>query len=162
MTESPTRVRYGMIAATTGVAVMLYLDRACLGILDEQIKPLLADTPAAQAERFGDLSSAFFWAYAACQVPAGWLGDRYGARRVLPAYLFLWSVCTGLMGLAEGFAALFALRLACGAFEAGAYPLAAGIVRRWVPAAARGLASGCVAVGGRLGMAAAPTLTVAL
>jgi ACS family glucarate transporter-like MFS transporter len=151
-----------MILATTGVAVMLYLDRACLGILDEQIKPLLADTPAAQAERFGDLSSAFFWAYAACQVPAGWLGDRYGARRVLPAYLFLWSVCTGLMGLAGGFAALFVLRLLCGAFEAGAYPLAAGIVRRWVPAAARGLASGVVAVGGRLGMAAAPTLTVAL
>lgn len=158
----PTRVRYGMIALTTAVAVMLYLDRACLGILDQQIKPLLADTPDEQRELFGDLSSAFFWAYALFQLPAGWLGDRFGARAVLAAYLFLWSACTGLMGFADGFAALFVLRLACGMFEAGAYPLAAGVVRRWVPATARGAASGCVAVGGRLGMAAAPTLTVGL
>ena len=161
-TERPTRVRYGMVAATTLVAVMLYLDRACLGILDQQIKPLLADHPDDQRRLFGDLSSAFFWSYALFQLPAGWLGDRYGARVVLAVYLFLWSACTGLMGLADGFALLFVLRLGCGMFEAGAYPLAAGVVRRWVPATARGLASGCVAVGGRLGMAVAPPLTVAL
>ena len=158
MTERPTRVRYSMIAATTLVAVMLYLDRVCLSIVGEQLKPNLKLTD----EQFTDLLSAFFWAYALFQLPAGWLGDRYGPRRVLAAYLLLWSACTGLMGLANGFAALFALRLGCGAFEAGAYPLAAGVVRRWVPASARGTASGLVAVGGRVGGAVAPVLTAGL
>lgn len=156
--DRPTRVRYGMIAATTAVAVLLYLDRVCLSILSEQLGFDLDLTD----REFADLTSAFFWAYALFQIPAGWLGDRYGPRKVLAAYLFLWSAATGLMGFAGGFAALFVLRLACGAFEAGAYPLAAGVVRRWVPVAARGFASGCVAVGGRLGGAVAPVLTVGL
>ena len=60
----PTRVRYLMIAVTTLVAIMLYVDRVCLSILGEQIKPLLDDSPELQKERFDDLLSAFFWAYA--------------------------------------------------------------------------------------------------
>jgi len=151
-----------MIAATTLVAVMLYLDRVCLSILSDQIKPLLGDTPDEQKVRFADLTAAFFWTYALFQLPAGWLGDRFGARAILPVLLFCWSACTALLGLANGFVALCVLRLGCGLFEAGAYPLAAGIVRAWMPPAVRGFASGCVAVGGRLGGAIAPPLTLAL
>jgi ACS family glucarate transporter-like MFS transporter len=147
-----------MIAVTTAVAVMLYLDRVCLSIVQKQIRPDQKLTD----EQWDYLLSAFFWAYALFQLPAGWLGDRFGPRAVLAAYLFLWSTCTGLMGVANGFVALFVLRLGCGLFEAGAYPLAAGIVRTWMPAAVRGFASGCVSVGGRLGGAVAPVLTVAL
>lgn len=155
---TPTRVRYGMILATTGVAVMLYLDRVCLSIVQA---PIRLDQNLSPRE-WNWLVSGFFLTYALFQLPAGWLGDRYGARVVLSAYLLLWSLCTGLMGLASGFTLLLALRLGCGLFEAGAYPLAAGVVRRWVPATARATASGCVAVGGRIGGAIAPQLTVAL
>jgi MFS family permease len=155
-----TRVRYSMIAATTMVAVMLYLDRVCLSILSEQIKPWLGASPELQKLRFADLTSAFFWTYALFQLPAGWLGDRFGARSILAGYFCLWSVCTGLIGFAESFPIFFLLRLGCGLFEAGAYPLAAGIVRIWMPPSVRGLASGCVAVGGRLGGAIAPPLTL--
>jgi sugar phosphate permease len=154
----PTHVRYTMIALTTLVAVMLYLDRVCLSIVGEQVRTDLQLSD----EQLDHLFSAFFWSYAVFQLPAGWLGDRYGPRVILACYLFLWSACTGLMGLAASFLALYALRLGCGAFEAGAYPLANGIVRRWVPFSARGKASGCVAVGGRLGGVVAPLLTVAL
>ena len=158
VTTTPTRVRYGMVLATTFVAVMLYLDRVCLSIVGEQIRgdQKLTD------DQYSVLLSAFFWAYALFQLPAGWLGDRFGPRRVLTAYLFLWSACTGLIGVVSGFAALLALRLGCGLFEAGAYPLAAGVVSRWVPAAARGRASSAVAVGGQFGAAVAPTLTLGL
>jgi MFS family permease len=74
----------------------------------------------------------------------------------------LWSLCTALMGFTGGFVGLFILRLGCGLFEAGGYPVAAGVVRRWVPASDRGLASSIVAVGGRLGGAVAPVLTASL
>jgi MFS family permease len=149
-----------MIALTTLVAVMLYVDRVCLSILNSHIEPLLAETPEEQKIRFGDLSSIFFLSYALFQMPAGWLGDRYGRRLMLTIYFLCWSACTGLMGFANGFFWLLVLRLGCGLFEAGAYPLASGIVRAWTPSASRGFASGCVAVGGRLGAALAPPLTI--
>ncbi len=156
--EKPTGIRHGMIAITTLVALMLYLDRVCLSIVGSSIK---ADLGFSEIQ-FARLLSAFFWAYAFCQIPAGWIGDRYGPRVVLACYLFFWSLCTGLMGMVSGFTAFLLLRLGCGLFEAGAYPLANGIVRRWIPLSGRGLASGCVAVGGRLGAAIAPMLTTFL
>jgi ACS family glucarate transporter-like MFS transporter len=153
--EKPTLIRFGMIVITTFVALMLYLDRVCLGIMGSSIK---ADLNFSEIE-FTSLLTSFFWAYALCQIPAGWIGDRYGPRVALAIYLFSWSLCTGLMGMVSGFTAFLILRLGCGMFEAGAYPLANGIVRRWVPLSSRGLASGTVAVGGRLGGAIAPMLT---
>ena len=95
--------------------------------------------------------SSFFWTYSLGQVPAGWLSDRFGPRLMLGIYLAVWSLFTGLLGLAHGMVALVALRLGCGLFEAGAYPTAAGIVRNWMPFERRGLASGIVSIGGRFG-----------
>ena len=97
--ETPSAVRYRMIALTTLVAVMLYLDRVCLSIVGEQLRPNLG----IDETEFAWLMSSFFWAYALFQLPAGWLGDRFGPRRMLTIYLFFWSACTGLMGLATGF-----------------------------------------------------------
>ena len=137
------------------VAIMLYLDRVCLSILGTSIKKDLDFNEV----QFANLLSAFFWAYALCQIPAGWIGDRYGPRIALGIYLFFWSLCTGLMGMVSGYGLFLLLRLGCGLFEAGAYPLANGIVRKWVPLSGRGTASGIVAIGGRLGGAIAPMLT---
>ncbi len=67
-----------------------------------------------------------------------------------------------VVGSSSGIVSLLVLRLACGLFEAGAYPVCSGIVRTWVPPSRRGFASGVVAVGGRLGGALAPVLTIQL
>ncbi len=151
----PTRIRYLMVLLTMAVAILLYLDRICLSIAGDRIRLDLGISK----DQLAWLLSAFFWAYALFQLPAGWLGDRVGPRVVLTAYVALWSLCTALMGLAGGFVGLFVLRLGCGLFEAGAYPVAASVVRRWVPASVRGMASSVVAVGGRLGGVVAPVLT---
>ena len=140
------------------VAVLLYLDRMCFATAWKEVS---ADLGISNAN-LDVLLGAFFWAYALGQLPAGWLGDRYGARWMLSAYIVLWSLSTGLMGLAGSWAAILLLRLCCGLFEAGAYPVAAGIVSRWMPMGSRGFASSVVAVGGRLGGAAAPVLTMQL
>ena len=147
-----------MVLLAMLVAVLLYLDRICLSTASEAVQ---ADLGLSKADL--DLTlSAFFWAYALFQLPAGWLGDRFGARYVLAIYVALWSLSTGLLGFATGLSSLIALRLMCGMFEAGAYPLAAGIVRRWIPQHRRGIANSVVAVGGRLGGALAPIVTVQL
>ncbi|MFD8640062.1 MFS transporter [Streptomyces zaomyceticus] len=72
----------------------------------------------------GLVVSAFFLAYALCQIPGGLLADRFGGRRVTLWALLTWSVFTALTGFAWSFAVLLALRFAFGAAE-GIFPPAA-------------------------------------
>lgn len=64
--------------------------------------------------RAGLLATAFFYAYMAMQLPAGFLGDRLGRRRVLLGGILLGVVASLLTGLAGSFAALFLARLLTG------------------------------------------------
>jgi ACS family glucarate transporter-like MFS transporter len=154
----PTFVRYAVVVLTTVVAILLYLDRFCLGFVTPYIKDNLG---LSDGER-DFLLGAFFYTYAFGQIPCGWLSDRYGPRLMLSLYLAIWSTLTGLMGLATSFGALLLFRFGCGLFESGAYPACAGLIRRWVPKDQRGLASGVVSIGGRIGGAVAPVLTAYL
>ncbi|GEB62217.1 MFS transporter [Streptomyces gardneri] len=72
----------------------------------------------------GFVVSAFFLAYALCQIPGGMLADRFGGRRVTLWALLAWSVFTALTGFAWSFAVLLALRFAFGVAE-GVFPPAA-------------------------------------
>ncbi|MFC9701697.1 MFS transporter [Streptomyces sp. NPDC056943] len=72
----------------------------------------------------GLVVSAFFLAYALCQIPGGMLADRFGGRRVTLWALLSWSVFTALTGFAWSFAVLLALRFAFGVAE-GIFPPAA-------------------------------------
>ena len=102
--STSSTVRYRVIGATTLAAVFLYLDRICIAEiakLDEFKSSLgLSD------QQTGYMLSAFFFSYALSQVPAGWLSDRFGARKMLPLYIGIWSICTVLTGLATGFVML--------------------------------------------------------
>lgn len=153
-----TRVRYQIILATTLAAVMLYLDRVCIAEiakLDEFRESLgLTETQT------GSIMSAFFFTYALSQVPAGWLSDRFGARLMLPLYICVWSLCTLATGLATGFAMFLVFRLLFGIAQAGCYPTAGSLIRRWIEVPRRGTASSIVSFGGRIGGAIAPLLTV--
>jgi MFS transporter, ACS family, glucarate transporter len=82
------------------------------------------------------------------QMPAGWLLDRFGARRVYAGSIFLWSLFTllqssiGLLGsAATAVTALFVLRFMMGAAEAPAFPANAKVVASWFPTSERGTAS---------------------
>ena len=151
----PTHVRYVVLAVAMLMSVLLYLDRFCISFAERYIKEDLALTN----EQMGWILSAFFWSYALGQVPSGWLSDRFGARAMLSMYILLWSVFTALTGLAAGFVMLFALRIGFGLGQAVRYPTAASFLSRWFPLSQRGLASGVVASGGRVGAVLAPLLT---
>lgn len=83
----------------------------------------------------GLVVSAFFLAYALCQIPGGMLADRFGARRVTLWALLAWSLFTALTGFAWSFAALLLLRFAFGAAQ-GVFPPASlkVLVERTAPA----------------------------
>lgn len=158
MQQKPTSVRYLVLTVTAVMAVFMYVDRVCIAQVSTDIQ---FDLKLSQAE-MDWVKSSFFWSYALTQVPAGVLGLRFGFRRMLALYLFLWSFFTAVSGMAGGFAALMGARLAVGVTEAGAYPNAAAIVKAWFPLARRGFANSTVSLGGRLGGALGLFLTPTL
>lgn len=156
--DRATSVRNAVIAVAAMVAALLYLDRVCIAFMGTYIREEFGLTPV----QMGWVLGAFFWAYALGQVPAGWLGDRFGGRRMMTAYILAWSLFTAATAAASGLAWLIVARLAFGLAQAGAYPTATSLLSRWVPTGQRGTASSLVALGGRLGGAAAPALTALL
>jgi len=154
----PTRVRYSVIFASMLMAILLYLDRFCIGIAE----PFIRQDLGLSKIQMGIFMSAFFWPYALAQIPAGWLADRFGARKMMTIYILTWSFFTAMMGLATGFIMLVAMRAAYGLGQAGAYPTSSSIVSRWIPLLGRGGASSFISLGGRIGGAIAPVLTAIL
>lgn len=154
---SATRVRYAVLSIATANAFLLYLDRICMGavVQSESFQRELG----LSRDRVGDVLASFFLAYAIGQLPAGWLADRFGPRKMLVTYILLWSVFTGLTGLAGGLLGLIAVRSACGLAEAGAYPASALLITRWFPFTQRARANSIVSLGGRMGNSLALWLT---
>ena len=143
----PTNIRFLTLALCIAMAVLLYLDRYALSPVT---KTLLAELDL-NKEQFGRVFSAFFFAYALFQVPAGWLSDTFGARRMLAFYVAVWSLATACMGFVNGLTAIILVRILLGISQAGAYPTAASVIKRWFPYRARGRASSAVSMGGRAG-----------
>ncbi|HND53238.1 MAG TPA: MFS transporter, partial [Pirellulaceae bacterium] len=154
----PTKIRLLTAAMLTVMACLLYLDRYAVGIASQRMR---SDLQMTQTQMSWFLSS-FFWAYALSQVPAGWLSDRFGPRMMLAAFIVGWSLFTGLLGATTIVALILLWRFLCGATQAGAFPVASGMIRSWFPVGQRGLASSVVAVGGRVGAVVAPLLTAQL
>src|SRR4051812_4563590 len=108
--------------------------------------------------QIGSLLSAFVLGYAVFQVPGGWLGDRFGARRVLTLSILWWSVFTALTAWAPaGFlassvgvvASLWIVRFLIGVGEGPALPNTNKMIGRWMAPneRARGNSLFIVAVG---------------
>ncbi|BCZ77773.1 D-galactonate transporter [Paraburkholderia terrae] len=141
---APTRVRYVILLLIFAITTFNYADRATLSVTGSAMRAEFGF----DAIRMGYIFSAFSWAYVLSQVPAGWLLDRFGARRVYAASIFLWSLFTllqstiGVLGSgAAAVTALFVLRFVMGAAEAPAFPANAKVVASWFPTKERGTAS---------------------
>lgn len=151
----PSSKRYAIVAITAVAAMWMYIDRVCFSTLTGPIQEDLKISDDDMSYILG----AFFATYAIFQIPMGSLADRFGARKVLALSIAGWSVVTAATGFAGGFLSLLGIRLLLGISEAGAYPAAAGLVKRWARPTERGRFSSIVALGGRIGGALAPLLT---
>jgi len=114
---------------------------------------LIQDELGFSARQLGLLFSAFFWSYTLLQIPVGWVAERYGAQRVLAGGLAVWACATMLVGLAQSFAALLALRLLLGIGESAGFPAVSKLLATLVPVKSLGTANGIVAFAYLLGPA---------
>ena len=156
--ERPTQVRYGVLAWFCTLSMITYIDRFCIQTVQGDIRHDLG----LSKEQFAWTFAAFGLAYAAFEVPSGWLGDLFGPRKVLTRIVLCWLVFTALTGTVWGLTSLIVVRFLFGAGEAGAYPNMARGAKSWFPFRERGRAQGLIWMFGRWGGAVAPLLTVAL
>ena len=111
-------------------------------------------------QAWGWVTSAFFLAYSAFEIPTGALGDRIGPRRVLTRIVLWWSAFTSLTGTVSSYSLLLLVRFCFGMGEAGAYPNASTVIARWIPPRRRAQAWGVVWMTGQIGAALSPLLVV--
>ena len=120
------------------LAMVTYLDRACIGAM----KPQIAADFALDDAQMGWVFTAFILAYAIFEIPTARWADRHGAGAVLTRIVSWWSVFTLLTAGAFNYVSLLVTRFLFGAGEAGAFPCVARVLSRWVPLRERGTAKG--------------------
>lgn len=154
----PTRVRYGVVAFSCAVSAILYIDRVCISQAGSTIqKEFHLDT-----EQMGVVYMAFTLAYALFEIPGGWLGDRYGARKILTRIVVWWSFFTAATGRAWSHLSLIVIRFLFGVGEAGCFPNIAKAFSVWLPPAERAKAQSLLWICTRWAGAFTPVLIVLL
>lgn len=113
-----------------------YIDRANLAIA----APVIRHELGLDAAAMGLVLSAFFWTYAAMQLPAGWIIDRIGVRLSLALAVGWWSLFTIATGFARGISQFIGARLMLGVGEAASLPSFTKVAFNWFPRRERGVA----------------------
>jgi len=165
MPEQPTRTRLLIVALIFCMGVLMFIDRVNISIAAKYIMPEYGISEV----QMGWIFSVFVLGYAILQIPGGWLGDRFGPRRVLAIAIFWWSVFTAITAVAGelflttmiGIVGSFVVvRVLIGIGEAAGPPNYNRVVANWVAPGERGLAMGIAASGSAFGAALTPPLIV--
>ena len=158
---SPPR-RFGMRWLIIGVTALgltiAYVDRASLSIAI----PFIQQEYGFDQVWKGIILSAFFWSYAAFQIPSGWLIDRFGVRLVYSVAVIWWSFWTAMTAVAQGVTSLIGLRLMLGVGEAPVAPCGVKVVSQWFPRQERAFAASIADTGQQLGSALSLPIITAL
>jgi MFS family permease len=149
VSPGPRRGRRILLGFAFLLSLITFLDRVAIGAAAGAIRGELDLSPSSMAWAF----SAFTFAYAAFEIPTGWLGDVFGPRKVLTRIVLWWSAFTAATGAVWGFWSLVTVRFLFGVGEAGAYPNISRSFGRWFPVKERGFAHGVVFLGSRVGAA---------
>ena len=153
-----SHVRWAVLLLLCLMYLITYLDRVSLA---NTAGPIMKEYGFNKIT-MGIIFSSFIWAYALFQVPGGWLGDRFGPRKVLSVIMAYRTVIAILTTGAMGFASFWGIRFALGVGEAGAFPTATRAMQMWFPRDERGFVQGVSHAASRLGAAVGPPIAVAI
>ena len=156
--DRATRTRHVVILFAVALAVITYMQRVAIS----QAAPLMQEDLGLSKIQMGLVFSIFSWMYAVFEIPWGFAGDRWGARRVLTGVVAAWSFFTAATGWVWNLATLVCARGLFGVFQAGCFPNIARMYTNWLPTSERVRAQGIMWLSARWGGALAPLLVVLL
>jgi predicted MFS family arabinose efflux permease len=138
-----------VLAMLTLVYVFNFIDRQLLVILQESIKEELhlSDTQLGMLSGF---TFAIF--YVTMGIPIARWADRGNRKNIVAMSLALWSIMTGVSGLARNFIHLLMARIGVGVGEAGGSPPAHAMISDYFPPEKRATALSFYSTGIYFGM----------
>jgi sugar phosphate permease len=152
-------LRYLVLIWLLLAGVPNYMDRASISIAAPHMMKELGLTQT----DIGLMGSVFSWTYAVCQLPAGYLIDKVGPRRMYFLAVGLWSAASALMAVGHSLSHFLLFRVLLGIGESPNSPNCSKISTQWFPRSERGQAAGIWDSGSKWGSAIAPpVLTVAM
>lgn len=149
-------MRYAVVALAVLLAMVTYLDRACIAT----VAPSIIKDLNLSKEQMSWVFSAFALAYALFEIPTAWWADRRGTRHVLTRIVVWWSAFTIATAATFNFFSMLLTRFLFGAGEAGAWPSVARTFSRWIPKSERGTIQGVFFSGAHLAGGLTPLFVV--
>jgi ACS family hexuronate transporter-like MFS transporter len=153
-----TNVRWVICALLFFATTINYVDRSVLGVLE----PELRKTIRWSKTEYGDINSAFTFAYAIGFLVVGRFVDRVGTKIGYAVALVLWSIAAAAHALARTPQDFKLARFFLGLGEAGNFPSAIKTTAEWFPRRERALATGIFNAGSNIGAVIAPMIVPVL
>src|SRR6201996_2958529 len=129
MKATATRIRWRVMFLVFVIVTISYLDRTNLSVAAPTLQKQLNLTPT----QIGVILSAFSWAYAIAQIPAGLVATWLRPRRTYLYALWAWCILLALTTTATSFGAWIGFRIPFGLAEAVTWPAASILLSRWFP-----------------------------
>jgi MFS transporter, ACS family, glucarate transporter len=154
MPGTRTKYRWFVMALLFILYTVANSDRANIGFA----LPYLRKEFSMSNTEAGGIISLFFFAYAAFQIPSGFLVKKFGARTMFSIGMLFTSIFTGFIGTAGSVFTLKALRIGVGVAEAPVAIASSATINNWFPPKEKGTATGIFLAGSKFGPLIVPFL----
>jgi ACS family D-galactonate transporter-like MFS transporter len=125
-----------------------FVDKAIIGLAGVPIMKELGLTP----KQFGLVNSSFFFLFSLSAIVTGFIVNHIQARWALLVMALIWALTQFPMAGTVGLGSLIACRIALGAGEGPAYPVALHATYKWFPNELRTLPTAVIAQGAAIGV----------
>ncbi|WP_328349253.1 MFS transporter [Streptomyces sp. NBC_00445] len=153
MVDSQKAKRWALVGIVVSVLVLGF----DLTIMNVALPTMAADLGASTGELQWIVDS-YAVVFAACMLPAGLLGDRFGRRKLLVTGLVIFMIGSCMGVFADSSAMVIAARTVMGAGGALIMPLSLAVIPSLFEGAERTKAIGAVTAGASIGMPLGPLL----
>lgn len=142
--------------------MLVHFSHHLLAALLIPLLPLIRDEFALDYTQAGWLVSAFALSYGISQLPAGWLADRIGPRRLITIGVSGVATAGLLVGLSPTYMMMVIFLVLLGVMGGGYHPSASPLVSASVESKNQGRALGVHQIGGSASFFLAPLIAVAI
>jgi len=140
-TNAPAQRWMRIIPVALIMYTISYIDRTNISLaLDPNISTMMRDLLMDDRMK-GQAAGIFFFGYILLQIPAGYLANRWSAKKLVAIFLVMWGLAAVGCGLISTFAQFEAMRFLLGVAESGVFPTTLVLLANWFPRSERARAN---------------------
>lgn len=158
ITKIKNNIRWTFVILLLIGAIVNYLDRANLSVANTTI----AREFHLSSTEMGFLLSAFLWPYALANLPAGWLVDKFGPKKMFSTASGFWSAATIICSFVQTYPLFYLMRMVLGVAESPFFTAGLKVNQKWFSNKERGLPISIINTGSQISNAIAPPILTLL